>query len=176
MTNLLTTDCRSLLSVCENHGGRIPVRWFRNHMRFWLSPVRYHMTPVRHCFCCLCQEMSAHQASLPLLGTSVTSTCAVLNWPGVSTIAGRLCCFHGCQVLLALPARHHTGPSGTVASAFSFHELLGKEAFGLKTEIWPIAHGENDIPHPCSLYCNPLTNWTKCPFFLLWLFWNWIIS
>lgn len=89
--------------------------------------------PTRH----LCPSWA--QVSQPLVQCWISQVSAQL--------LGIFHCFHGCQALLALPARHQTRPSGTVASAFSFHELLGKEGHRFKTIIWPIAHGEND-PHP----------------------------
>lgn len=54
--------------------------------------------------CYLCLNMSAHQASLPLLGTGATATCVPLRWQCVSTIAGHFCCFHSIPPCLPRPA------------------------------------------------------------------------
>lgn len=57
------------------------------------APVRNHMASVRHGFCYLWWEMSAHRATLPLLGTRIIDTYALLLWQCVSMIATHFSCF-----------------------------------------------------------------------------------
>lgn len=100
------------------------------------------MASVRHCFCYLCWEMSAHQASLPLMGTSTTAACALLLWQHVSTIAGHFWCFHlipPCLPSLAditCPAQQWTTwPCG---SCHLFPRAAGKECSEFKTIKWSV--------------------------------------
>lgn len=60
------------------------------------------MASVRHRFCYRCCETSAHQASLPLLGTRTTATGVLLLWQCVSMIAGHFCCL--CSTPPCLPS------------------------------------------------------------------------
>lgn len=105
----------------------------------------------------LCLNMSAHQASLPLLGTGDTATCVPLRWQCVSTIAGHFCCFHSIPPCLPRPAditcRHNSGPPGTVASAISLQELLEMNVQILSLMKWSVtALGGTNCPHPLMLH------------------------
>lgn len=117
------------------HGGRIPVHQFLSQMLSWPSNSQVPYD--------ICQTL--------LLLSVLGNVCP----PGSSASPGHKChnhlcttelarCQHNCLAFkllswlpspLALPARHHTGPSGTVASAFSFHELLGMEAHRQKADL-----------------------------------------
>lgn len=132
--------------VCMNHGGKIPVHGFSSHLYFGLVQVRYHMTSVRHRFCPLYYKNVCILGSPASPGHACHNHLCTTEWPDVSPIVWHLCCFHSCQTLPALPARHHTGPSGTVASAFSFCKLQGEVAYSINLESDP-NHAWGGWPH-----------------------------
>lgn len=122
------------------------------HMCSQTAPVRDHMASVRHGFCCLCREMSAHQATLPLLGTSIIATCALLLWQCVSMIASHFSCFRSTPPRLPSLAditcqaqQRTTWPCGF---CHLFPRAAGKEGSKLKPIKWSVITLGNKDPTP----------------------------
>ena len=123
------------------------------------APVRDHMASVRHGFCYLWWEMSAHRTALPLLGTGIIATCTLLLWQCISMIATHFSCFRSIAPrppsladITCQAQRWTTWPCGF---CHLFPRAAGKEASKFKPIKWSvITLGKND-PTSCSAGHGP---------------------